>query len=352
MKGFAITGVNKTEWKDFPVPKVNPYGALIRPKIVSPCTTDVHLVETGCASIPHLQNRPLGHEMAGIISEVGVKVKDFKVGDLVTVSSCMPEFRSMEAQAGNPKLCNTSQYIMDDPDRAGSFVEQFYVLDADMNLVHIPESVSLEQAVMLTDMATTSFDGIEEMEVQFGDSVAILGIGPVGLMGVCGAVMRGAGKVFAIGSRQVCFDLAKEYGATDFVDYHDGDFTQKVIDLNGGPVDSVLVAGGNAESLTNGFKMVKKGGIVCNVAAYYMDENIVIPNSVWGYGYGEKTLKAIQCGGGRRKMEKLFKLVEYGRLQPEKMITHRFHGMEKAQEALNLFLNHDRTLIKPVIYFD
>lgn len=352
MKGYVIAGANKAEWRDFPVPKINPYGALIKTEVVSPCTTDIHLLQTGCASIPHLIGKAMGHEMAGTVQEVGSEVKNFKPGDRVVVSACQPNFRSMEAQAGKPKLNNTSQYWVDDPDRGGSFIELYYLLDADMNLAHIPDSVTMEQAVMIPDMASTAFEGVRELEIKYGDTVVMLGVGPVGLMGVRAAVLKGAGRVFVIGSRKICFDVAKEYGATDFIDYHDGDFVKRILKLNGGPVDGVLVSGGSSASITDALNLVKRGGIVSNVAAFYADENTVLSNVAWGYGYSEKTIKAIECAGGRWLLEKLLSLVEYGRLQPEKLITHKFHGMGKIEEAVQLFVNHDRTLIKPIVYFD
>lgn len=352
MKGYVIAGVNKTEWREFPVPKINPYGALIKTEVVSPCTTDVHLLQTGCASIPHLLGKAMGHEMAGTVQEVGSEVRDFKPGDRVAVSAAQPNFRSMEAQAGQPKLNNTSQYWVDDPDRGGSFIELYYLLDADMNLAHIPDSVTMEQAVMIPDMAATAFEGVRELEIKYGDTVAMLGVGPVGLMGVRAAALRGAGRIFAIGSRKVCFDVAKEYGATDFIDYHDGDFVERILELNGGPVDEVLVAGGTSASITDALNLVRRGGIVSNVAAFYADESTVLDNVAWGYGYSEKTIKAVECPGGRWILEKLLGLVEYGRLQPEKLITHKFHGMERVADAVQLFIDHDRTLIKPVVYFD
>ena len=73
---------------------------------------------------------------------------------------------------------------------------------------------------------------------------AVLGIGPVGLMAVRAAVLRGAGKVFAIGSRKGCFEVAQAYGATHLVDYHHEDYLQQILTANGGPVDGVVLCGG------------------------------------------------------------------------------------------------------------
>lgn len=185
-------------------------GAFIKPLIWSPCTSDAHLCATGCASLPYLLGKSVGHEMCGVITKVGSEVHDFKVGDKVVVCAVMPVWRSLEAQDGLGKQHQDNMYSgVNFPDRGGSFIEEYYIRDADMNLALIPDGVTLEQAVMVPDMMCTAFEGVEQLALEFGTSVA-----------------------------------------------------------------------------------------------------------------------------------------------PEKLITHRYHGMEQIIDAMNLFLNHDRSLIKPVIYND
>ena len=355
MKGVVISGVNQMEVRtDCPLPeKIVPTGALIRPLIWSPCTSDAHLCATGCASLPYLLGKAVGHEMCGVITQVGPEVKDFKAGDRVIACSVMPIWRSLEAQDGHAKNHQDNMYAgIDYPDRGGSFVEEYYIRDADMNLALIPEGVTLEQAVMIPDMMCTAFEGVQALGLGFGESVAVLGIGPVGLMAVRAAVLHGAGRVFAIGSRAICFDVAKEYGATDLVDYHQEGYVERIMEKNDGPVDGVILCGGGVEEMNKGLKMLKNGGILVNISAYFGNSPIPIDPAVWGFGYGDKTIKGVGCRGGRLWMSRMASLVACGRVAPEKLITHRYHGMDKIPEAMELFLKHDRSLIKPVIYND
>lgn len=246
-KGVVITGENTMAVSDrCPVPEEPcPTGALIRPLIWSPCTSDAHLCATGCASLPYLVGKAMGHEMCGEITKVGAEVQDFHVGDRVIVCAVMPHWRSLEAQDGWGKQRQDNLYAgVDDPQLGGSFVEEYYIRDADMNLAHIPEGVTLEQAVMVPDMMCTAFEGVRQLDPAFGASVAVLGIGPVGLMAVRAAVLRGAGKVFVIGSRKGCFEVAQAYGATHLVDYHHENYLQQILAANGGPVDGVVLCGG------------------------------------------------------------------------------------------------------------
>ena len=120
MRGVVITGQNTLAVSDrCPLPeKLCPTGALIRPLIWSPCTSDAHLCATGCASLPYLLGKAVGHEMCGEIVKIGTEVHDFQVGDKVIVCSVMPVWRSLEAQDGRAKQRQDNMYAgVDYPDR-------------------------------------------------------------------------------------------------------------------------------------------------------------------------------------------------------------------------------------------
>lgn len=354
-KGVVITGKNTMAVSDHcPIPEEPcPTGAFIKPLIWSPCTSDAHLCATGCASLQYLLGKAVGHEMCGVITKVGCEVHDFKIGDKVIVCAVMPVWRSLEAQDGLGKQHQDNMYGgVDFTDRGGSFIEEYYIRDADMNLALIPDGVTLEQAVMVPNMMCTAFEGVEQLAPEFGTSVAVIGIGPVGLMAVRAAVLHGAGNVFAVGSRKQCFEVAKEYGATHLVDYHDADYLEQIVKANGGPVEGVILCGGTEKELSKGLSILKKGGTLVNLSAYFSGLPLEIDPAAWGFGYGDKIIKGVGCRGGRLWMSRMAQLIATGRVAPEKLITHRYQGMEHIIDAMNLFLNHDRSLIKPVIYND
>ena len=101
---------------------------------------------------------------------------------------------------------------------------------------------------LVGDMVTTGFSGVEGANIQFGDTVVVIGIGPVGLMSVAGAAIRGAGRLIAVGHRELTKELAKKYGATDVVDYKDGDIVAQIMELtNNEKVDRVIIAKRNGK---------------------------------------------------------------------------------------------------------
>lgn len=95
-------------------------------------------------------------------------------------------------------------------------------------MAHIPDEIDDISATMLCDMMPTGFHGAELAEVQFGESVLVIGIGPVGLMCVAGAALRGAGQIYAVGSRPNCCKIAMEYGATKIINYKDSSIEKEV----------------------------------------------------------------------------------------------------------------------------
>ena len=352
MKGFAMLGIGKTGWIEKERPACGPMDALCRPIAVAPCTSDVHTVWEG--AIGERSDMILGHEAVGEVVEVGSLVKDFKPGDRVIVPAITPDWNSVAAQAGYSmhsgvmlggwKFSNFKD---------GVFGEFFHVNDADGNLALLPDGLDPAAATMLSDMVPTGLHGSELAQVEYGDAVCVIGIGPVGLMGVAGAVLKGASHVYAVGSRPDCVKIAKEYGATDIINYKDGAIDRQILDKTGGlGVDKVIIAGGGCEILETAIKMLKPGGRIGNVNYFGDGEYLNIPRAEWGVGMGHKTIAGGLMPGGRLRMEKLASLLVTGRIDTSKLLTHRFQGFDKIGEALMLMKDKPRDLIKPVVTID
>ena len=349
MRGFAMKKIGEIGWVEKEIPQIGPTDALVRPTAISPCTSDVHTVWSG--AIGERTDMILGHEAVGIVEAVGELVKDFKPGDRVVVPAITPDWNSLEAQGGYSmhsggmlsgwKFSNFKD---------GVFGEFFHVNDADGNMAHLPDCIDDATGVMLCDMMPTGFHGVELADVQFGDKVLVVGIGPVGLMAVAGAALRGASEIYAVGSRPNCIEIAKEYGATHIINYRNGSIEEQVMELtNGKGVDKVIIAGGDVDTFETAINVLKPGGKIGNVNYIGEGDYIKIPRAQWGCGMGHKQIAGGLMPGGRLRMEKLISLIETGRIDPSKLITHRFEGFDKVEEALLMMKDKPKDLIKPVV---
>ena len=349
MKAFVMKKIGETGWVDKPVPTCGPLDALVKPIALAPCTSDVHTVWEG--AVGERKDLTLGHEGVAEVVEVGELVKDFKPGDTVIIPAITPDWNSLAAQAGYPmhsggmlggwKFSNIGD---------GLFSEIALINDADGNLALLPEGVDPVDATMLSDMVPTGFHASELANVQYGDTVCVIGIGPVGLMGVAGAVLKGASRVFAVGTRPNCVKVAQEYGATDIISYKNGPIAEQVLEQTKGQgVDKVIIAGGTVDTFAEAVTMLKPGGTIGNVNYLGKGEFVKIPREEWGVGMGHKTIAGGLMPGGRLRMEKLVSLLVHGRLDTSKLITHRLEGFDKIEEGLMLMKDKPADLIKPVI---
>lgn len=349
MKAFVMKKIGETAWIEKEKPICGPNDAILKPIALAPCTSDIHTVYEG--AIGERSDMVLGHEGVGEIVEVGNLVKDFKVGDKCIVPAITPDWNSVQAQDGfsmhsGGMLAGWKFSNFKD----GVFAEFFHVNDADGNLAHLPEGMDLSAAVMLSDMVPTGLHGAELADVQFGDKVLVIGIGPVGLMSVAGAQLRGASEIYAVGTRPKCIEVAKEFGATEIISYKDGSISEQVLKLtNNQGVDKVIVAGGTVDTFIEAITAVKPGGIVSNVNYLGEGDYVKIPRAEWGAGMGHKEIRGGLMPGGRRRMERLADMVMTGRIHPEKLITHTFNGIDHLDEALELMNNKPADLIKPIV---
>ena len=296
----------------------------------------------------------LGHEAIGQIVEVGSLVKNFKIGDKVIVPAMTPDWNTTESETGmhqhEGRLFGGGKFTSKKP---GVFAEFFNVNNADANLCLLPEGMDPGVAVMMTDMITTGLHGCELADVHIADTVCVIGIGPVGLMAIACANIMGASRIIAVGTRQKCVELAKEYGATDVISYKDGPVFKQVLALTGGKgVDRCIVAGGDVDSMIDATYMVRPGGSIGNVNFFSSRKDITIPLFGWGMGMAHKNINGGMCPGGKYRMEQILRLIQCGKLDPSKMITHKFYGLDKLDDAFMIMHEKPADLIKPVVYID
>ena len=349
MHAFAYLSPGTAGWIEAERPHADGPDGIIRPLMAAPCTSDVHNVAIGCLA----PRRILGHEGLGEVVEVGPQVRDFQVGDLVVIPPVTPDWRTVASQLGAHQHCDgliSGQKLANHED--GLFAEYTRIRDLDANAAHIPEGVSQEAAVMAADMLNTGLYGAELADIQPGDTVVVLGVGPVGLMAVAGARLRGAGRIIAIGSRPAGMALAEFYGATDRINYKETDPVREVYQLTHKKgADCCICAGGGPEALSQAVTMVRWGGTVGNVNYFTTSGDLPLNNVRWGFGMGNKTIRGGECPGGRARMERLLALVRYGRVDPVPLITPRFSGLDQIETAFHLMAEKPPELVKTIVSF-
>lgn len=345
MKGLAMIQQGTVGFVEKDLPAIGEKDALIKVKAVAVCSSDLHSVKMGAVA----PNNYLGHEAIGEVVQIGEAVNDFKVGDRVMIPAITPDWGTLECQNNlHQHSGGMLQGIRFSGTQDGSFAEYVAVIQADMNLACIPDEMDDMDALMTVDMVTTGFYGVELAEVKYGECVAIIGIGPVGLMAVLGARLRGAGRIIAVGSRENCVNLAKEYGATDIINYKKGDIVEQIMALTGG-VDKCIIAGGGNDVINQAISILKPGGTVANMNYFDNIEPLPIYPPAWGFGMAHKTIKGGLCPGGRLRMERLIDTIRFNNLKVSKLVTHKFYGIETLEEAYKFMESKDRELIKPVV---
>jgi len=350
MKAFVMNGIGETGFAEKDRPEPGALDAVIRPTTGLVCTSDVHTVH---GAIGERENLPLGHEVVGVVDEVGAEVADFEPGDRVVVGAITPDWGSAAAQDGHPsqsggplggwKFAN---------EKDGTFAEYVHVNQADWNLARIPDGVSDEEAAYTTDMMSTGFVAAENANVPVGGDVAVFAQGPVGLMATAGAQLLGAGRIFAIETDPKRQDLARAYGADVVVDFEQEDPMQVIMDhTKGVGVDAAIEALGTEETFKQCVEAVKPGGTVSNVGYHGHGDEVPIPREEWGVGMAEKEIATALCPGGRLRLRRLLRLLETDRVDPTHLTTHEF-AFENVDEAFELMESKEDGVIKPLVSFE
>lgn len=289
MKALVWRGVGKIALEDVSEPTIeNPTDAIIKITASSICGTDLHMVRGTLA--PMKAGTILGHEAVGIVEQAGEGVKNFKIGDRVVVCSTIACGECIYCKAGEFASCDVSNPVGPEigaaffggPEPTGAFnglqAEKARIPFADTVLIKLPDSISDDDAILCSDIFPTGYMGADIADVKEGDSVAVFGCGPVGLMTLASAKLMGAKQIIGIDTIPDRLEQAAKLGAT-IIDYEKEDPVKALKDrTNGFGPDAVIDAVGvDAQGAHHG-PAAKRSvlGVVENV----IDQKVVAPQSV------------------------------------------------------------------------
>lgn len=274
MKALVYHGPGQKAWEDVPDPViVHPSDVIVRTETTTICGTDLHILKGDVPAVT--EGRILGHEGVGTVVEVGASVSSVAVGDRV-IMSCISAcgacsychdglYAHCLAEEGASGIGWILGHLID-----GTQAELVRVPFADNSVYKIPDGVSDEAAVMLSDILPTGFEiGVRYGRVKPGDVVAVVGAGPVGLAAMMTSSLHGAARVIALDTNPHRIQQATDFGATDGVNSADDDWVEQVMGMTDGlGVDVAIEAVGIPQTFEACTKIVRPGGSVANVGVH------------------------------------------------------------------------------------
>lgn len=211
MRAVVVDSAGKIHVGTHPDPVLpGPDGAIIKVESTAICGSDLHFLE---GHYPIVDPVPLGHEAVGMVVETGSAVKGFKTGDRVLVSSVAGCGKCGGCATHDPIRCVQGPQIFGSGALGGAQAELLAVPAADFQLLSVPEGINTEQALLLTDNLATGWAAAKRADIPIGGSVAIVGLGAVGMCALRSALMLGAARVFAVDPVETRRIRAAKWGA-------------------------------------------------------------------------------------------------------------------------------------------
>jgi threonine dehydrogenase-like Zn-dependent dehydrogenase len=341
MKAVTYHGVGDFRVTEVPRPELaGPAEALVRVTLGAICGSDLHIYH---GHTPIDEGAVIGHELVGVVEEVGPEVRTVARGDRVVApfytacGACPQCRRGWWSQCEERAIFGHGTYF---GGLGGSQAELCVVPRADVNLVPIPNGVDDEQAIFVGDILATGLFAAERGDIRAGDTVAVIGAGPVGLMAVMCAHLFGPARVFAVdvvGSR---LELAGDLGAIPV----DSRAVNAVVEIQrhtaGLGADVALECVGQIAAIETALDCVRGGGTVSSVG---------VPSAINGdFPYFDVWNRDLTfrsgCANVHRYLRPLLDLIASGRLHPERIISHRMR-LDEAVEAYRMFDRREATKI-------
>ena len=326
--------------EEIPAPKAGPMDVIVKVEAAGICGSDVHIVKgrTGTAFTPIT----LGHEGAGIISEVGSGIRGWKIGDRVCincVTSCGICFYCLR---GRDSLCLNKRNIGRDID--GVFAE--YVKVTERNLIRLPDSVPFDQGAILTDAVATPYHAlVSRAKLSLGEKIVVYGLGGIGLHAVKLAKIIGAGFIVGIDVNPSAMAAGKEFGADQVVNAKSQDVGKGLLGLTGGEgFDVALECVGRIEAIRDCIEVVKSGG---RVVAVGLGQGDIQAGPLLSFVRREVELLG-SAAMEIKEISRIVDLVASGRLDLSASVTKRV-ALSEVNDCLEALAEKKERIVRMVI---
>jgi alcohol dehydrogenase len=347
MKALVYHGPGQRAWEDRPRPVIrNATDAVVHITTSTICGTDLHILKGDLPAVT--DGRILGHEGVGIVEEIGDAVTVFKRGDRVLISCITSCGKCASCKKAMYSHCQSGGWILGNV-IDGTQAEYVRIPHADTSLYPCPPNADEEALVMLSDILPTGFEcGVLSGGVKPGDTVAIVGAGPVGLAVLLTAQFYAPSALIVIDLDDNRLDVAQDLGATAVINSTDGHAVERVMELTDRiGVDVAIEAVGTPATFDICQAIVAPGGHLANVGVHGRPVALHL-ETLWDRNI---TLTTRLVDTVTTPM--LLKMALSGKLRPARLATHRFalddvmkaydtFGQAAKEHALKVVLKNDR----------
>ena len=318
MKALVYHGAGKKSWEEKPKPMIHePTDAIVKILKTTICGTDLHIMK---GDVPEVTNgRIIGHEGVGVIEEIGSAVSNFKQGDHVLISCITACGKCNYCRRGMYSHCENGGWILGHL-IDGTQAEFVRIPFADTSLYHIPEGADEESLVMLSDILPTGFEcGVLNGKVQPGNTVAIVGSGPIGLAALLTAQFYSPYEIIMIDPDDNRLETATKFGATHVINNSTENAVEKVMKLTGNTgVDTAIEAVGIPATFELCELLVAPGGVIANIGVHGKSVALHL-ETLWS-----KNITITTRLVDTVTTPMLLKTVQSKKLNSKQLITHHF----------------------------
>lgn len=342
MKALVYQGPGKKALVDRPKPVLtHSNDAIVKIIKTTICGTDLHILKGDVPSCT--PGRIIGHEGIGIIEEIGLGVSNFKKGEHVLISCISSCSKCGYCRKGMYSHCDSGGWILGNT-IDGTQAEYVRVPHADTSLYKIPAHVTEEHLVMLSDIFPTGFEcGVLNGKIQPGNTVAIVGAGPIGLAVLLTAQYYSPSTLIMIDLDANRLEVAKQLGATHVVNSNEGKVSEQVMALTDGiGVDTAIEAVGIPETFRLCEDIVAPGGTIANIGVHGVKVDFHLER-LWSHNITVTTRLVDTVS-----TPMLLKTIQSQKLDPGLLISHHFK-FENIMEAYDTFANAAKTQALKVI---
>ena len=318
MKALIYQGPGKKAVEERPIPTLkDPTDAIVKLTKTTICGTDLHILKGDVATCA--PGRILGHEGIGIVDKIGSNVTEFKQGDRVLISCISACGKCEYCRKQMYSHCVNGGWILGNS-IDGTQAEYVRIPHADTSLYKIPPNVNDEAIVMLSDILPTGFEcGVLNGKVQPGNTVAIIGAGPIGLSTLLSAQFYSPAEIIVVDLDDHRLEVAKHFGATATINSSDGNAAKKVMELtHGRGVDTAIEAVGIPATFIICEDIIAPGGTIANVGVHGIKVDLHL-EKLWSQNISITT-RLVDTSS----TPMLLKTICSNKIDPLPLISHRF----------------------------